>query len=98
MISLVPASSEQEHPVYAILLAIQRYGLSRSFVQLFPALMLVVVVVGTLTGCMLPVGPLRGSEHEDITMKKSSIVLLRLAATHDGKPMELLNKWSSPFA
>ena len=98
MISSVPALSVPQPPVCGALLAAQRCGPSGSLVRLLGALVQVVAVVGALTACGLPVGPLRGSEQEDITIKKSSIILLRLAATHDGKPMELLNKWSSPFA
>lgn len=98
MISSVPAPSEPQPPVCSALLATQRCGTSGSLVRLLGAVVQVVAVVGALTACGLPVGPLRGSEQEGVTMKKSSIVLLRLAATHDGKPMELLNKWSSPFA
>ena len=98
MILPIPSQSEPQRPACGLLLATQRCGMSGSLVRLLGALVQVVAVVGALTACGLPVGPLRGSEQEDITIKKSSIILLRLAATHDGKPMELLNKWSSPFA
>jgi len=98
MISSVPSPSEPQRPACCVLLATQRCGRSGSLVRLLGALMKVVAVVGALTACEIPVGPLRGGEQEVVTMKKSSIVLLRLVATNDGKPMEYLNKWNSMWS
>jgi hypothetical protein len=98
MISSVPSPSEPQRPACGTFLATQRCRRSASLVRLPGALMTVVAVVSALTACGLPVGPLRGGEQEVVTMKKSSIVLLRLVATHDGKPMEFLNKWNSMWS
>ncbi len=98
MISSVPSPSEAPRPTGGTFLATQRCGTSGSLVRLLGALMKVVAVVSALTACGIPVGSLRNGEQEVVTMKQSSIVLLRLAATYDGKPMEYLNKWNSMFS
>lgn len=95
MISSVPSPSELQRPAGGAFLATQRCGTSGCLVRLLGGLMKTVAVVGALTACGFPVGPLRSGEQEVVTMKQSSIVLLRLVATHDGKPMEFLNKWNS---
>ena len=47
------------------------------------------VVVAALTACSLPAGPLKSGEQDAVAMKNASIVLLRLAAANDGKPVDL---------
>ena len=98
MSSSVPSPSELQRPAGGILMATPRCGTSGTLVRLLGVLMNVVAVVGVLTACGLPVGPLKGGEQEVVTMKQSSIVLLRLVAMHDGKPMELLSKWNSMWS
>ncbi len=80
------------------LLVTLRGSRSVSLVRRIGTLMKVAAVVGVLTGCGLPVGPLRETEQEVVTMKQSSIVLLRLVATHDGQPIEYLTKWNSALS
>ena len=98
MISSILSPSDPQRPAGGTTLATQRCGKSASLVRLLDALIKVVAVVSVLTACGMPVGPLGGSEEEVVAMKQSSIVLLRLVATHDGKPMEYLNKWNSMFS
>lgn len=43
-----------------------------------------------LVGCGVSVGPLRSGDQERIAAKRGSIVVLRLLATADGAPVELL--------
>lgn len=91
MSSSVPSPSEPQRPAGGALLATQ-CGRSASLVELLGALIKVTVIVGALTACGASVGPLRGGEQELVVMKKASVVLLRLIATRDGKPMDFLGK------
>lgn len=76
----------------------QRENPSVSRVRRLATLLTAVAVVGVLTACGIPSGQLKPTEQEVVTKKHSSIVLLRLVATHDGKPMEYLNKWNSMWS